>query len=87
MTTTMIQGPRYRVTKRSKRGEFRVGDLVQLLNDGGIASPAVGGWIDVEDVPAATKGWAIELDRVWLATRRASLEADIAQIAQWEAMA
>jgi hypothetical protein len=83
--TTMIQGPRYRVTKRSNNGEFRVGDLVQLLNDGDILTS--GGWIEAADVPAATRGWAIELDRVWLATRRASLEADIAQIAQWEAMA
>ena len=83
MTTTMIQGPRYRVTKRSKRGEFRVGDLVQLLNDGDILTS--GGWIEAADVPAATKGWAIELDRVWLAKRRAELEEKLAEVAQWEA--
>lgn len=85
--TTMIQGPRYRVTKRSKHGEFQVGDLVQLLDDGGISSVQAGGWIEAADVPAATKGWAIELDRVWLAKRREDLEAQLAEVAQWEALA
>ena len=82
--TTMIQGPRYRVTKRSKNGTFRTGDLVQLLNDGDILTS--GGWIEAADVPSATKGWAIELDRVWLAKRRAELEANLAEVVQWEAL-
>ena len=81
---TMIQGPRYRVTKRSKNGTFRTGDLVQLLNDGDILTS--GGWIEAANVPAATRGWAIELDRVWLAKRRADLEAQLAEVAQWEVM-
>lgn len=85
--TTMIQGPRYRVTKRSKDGTFRVGDAVRLLKDGCIGSVQAGGWIGAEDVPAATKGWAIELDREWLAKRRADLEAKLAEVAQWEALA
>ena len=84
--TTMIQGPRYRVTKRSKDGTFRFGDEARLLKDGCIGSAQAGGWIGAEDVPAATKGWEIELDREWLAKRRADLEAQLAEVAQWEAM-
>lgn len=84
--TTMIQGPRYRVTKRSNDGEFLAGDVVWLLKDGGISSVNAGGWIEVEDVPSATKGWAVEIDRAWLAKRRADLEAQLAEVAQWEAM-
>lgn len=86
MTTTMIQGPRYRVTKRSKHGEFQVGDLVRLLDDGCVSNVKACGWIEAEDVPAATKGWEIELDREWLAKRRADLEAQLAEVAQWETM-
>lgn len=83
--TTMIQGPRYRV-KRSKDWTLQVGDVIKLNSDGSISSFSGGGWIEAEDVPAATKGWAIELDREWLAKRRADLEAQLAEVAQWEAM-
>lgn len=83
--TTMIQGPRYRV-KRSKDWTFQVGDVIKLNSDGSISNFTARGWIEAEDVPAATKGWEIELDREWLAKCRADLEAQLAEVAQWEAM-
>ena len=58
----MKPGLWYRVTKKSKNEEFQVGDLIQLLPDGDILSSTACGWMDKEDVDAATEGMEYELD-------------------------
>ena len=57
----MIQGVLYVVTKESDDGTFEVGDLIQLLKDGGILCRQARGWIDAEDVPEAIKGMEYEV--------------------------
>lgn len=77
---TMKVGARYRVTRGSRNGEFQVGDVVMRAGDGSIVNHAAGGWMDAGDVQAATDGWQIELDKEWLAKRRAKLVAELAEI-------
>ena len=69
----MAIGVRYIVTKASRAKEFQVGDRVELLADGSIMSQQAAGWMVAEDVPAATRGWAVEIDAAWVEARRASL--------------
>jgi hypothetical protein len=55
----------YIVTKASDDGTFEVGDRIKLLSDGAILCIEAKGWIDAEDVPAATEGMECELDQKW----------------------
>ena len=57
----MTQGVRYVVTKKSKDGTFRRGDIIQRLDDGAILCRQARGWIDAENVPEATKGMEYEM--------------------------
>jgi hypothetical protein len=52
----MIAGVCYIVTKQSIRGEFQVGDRINLFEDGTIGNAQAGGWMDEEDILAATEG-------------------------------
>ena len=74
----MAVGVRYIVTKASNDKEFQVGDRVQLLADGSITNHQAAGWMEAEDVPAATRGWAVEIDAVWADARRAELARQLA---------
>jgi hypothetical protein len=56
----MTQGVRYVVTKKSKDGTFRKGDIIVQLHDGSILCQQARGWIDAENVPEATKGMEYE---------------------------
>ena len=76
----MTVGVRYIVTKASANKEFQVGDRVQLLADGRITNHQSAGWMDAEDVPAATRGWAVEIDTAWVEARRAELERQLAAL-------
>ena len=57
----MEAGVWYRVTKGSADGTFIEGDTVKLLKDGSILCKEAGGWIDVEDVAAASQGMEVKL--------------------------
>ena len=76
----MVVGVRYIVTKASTNKEFQVGDRVQLLADGSITNQQTAGWMDAEDVPAATRGWAVEIDAAWVDARRAELARQLAAL-------
>jgi hypothetical protein len=52
----MLVGVYYIVTKQSIRGEFQVGDRIRLFEDGTIGNTQAGGWMEEEDIPAATEG-------------------------------
>ena len=74
----MTVGVRYIVTKASADKEFQIGDRVQLLADGSITNHQAAGWMEAEDVPAATRGWAVEIDAAWVEARRAKLARQLA---------
>lgn len=84
----MILKTRYIVTKASNDGTFTVGDQVWLLEDGAIMCKIAArpkalvshGWIDPHEVPAATEGWEIEVDKNWLNARLTKLCAEIAEL-------
>lgn len=76
----MILKTRYIVTKASNDGTFTVGDQVWLLEDGSIMSRQMEGWIDPHEVPAATKGWKIEVDKNWRDACIAKLRAEVAEL-------
>lgn len=50
------------VTKASKGKTFLAGDHIRLLENGDVICQEAHGWIDKEDVPAATKGMEFDLD-------------------------
>ena len=76
----MVVGLRYIVTKESRTKEFQVGDRVQLLADGSITNHQAAGWMDAEDVPAATRGWKVEIDAAWVEARRSELVRQLAAL-------
>ena len=77
---SMVVGVRYIVTKASKEKEFQVGDRVQLLEDGRITNQQAAGWMEAEDLPAATRGWKFEIDAAWVEARRAELARQLAAL-------
>ena len=62
MTTSEELRPnvRYVVTHPSKHGEFKVGDVIWLEEDGAIMNGTAKGWMAAEDVPAATEGMEVK---------------------------
>lgn len=60
----MCVGVRYVVTRASKNREFQCGDRVWMEPDGSIVNPAANGWMPPGDVIDATRGWAIEPERL-----------------------
>jgi len=78
----MRVGVRYRVARGSTGGEFEIGDSVWMEPDGCIMCPAAGGWMPVEDVVEATKGWAIEPDSNWAAAQSEDLKRKLAGLSQ-----
>ena len=76
----MTVGVRYIVTKASANKEFQIGDRVTLMADGSIMNSQAVGWMEVEDVAAATRGWAVEIDTAWVEARRASLARQLAAL-------
>jgi hypothetical protein len=52
----MVINKFYVVTRKSKDGTFRKGDLIKLLPNGDILCRQARGWIDAEFVAEATKG-------------------------------
>ena len=76
----MQVGMRYIVTRASEHGEFQIGDRVQMLAEGAILNQQGAAWMAAEDVPMATRGWAIEPDAEWAKARRAALDRKRAEI-------
>lgn len=76
----MRAGVRYVVTVASADGFFEVGDRIQLLPDGCIENQEAGGWMDAEDVPAATRGMEVAPDADWAAAMRADLQRQMAAL-------
>jgi hypothetical protein len=76
----MVLGLRYIVTRGSADGEFCIGDRIKLQADGSIVNIDAHGWMDAEDVPAATLGMACDIDITWASSRRASLLAELAAL-------
>lgn len=66
----MKPGIRYIVTRASTHGEFQPGDRIWMEPDGAIMCQSIGGWMPAEDVPAATRGWSIEVDQDWADKQR-----------------
>lgn len=52
----MVLGWKYIVVKKSKRGEFRNGDIIKKEKDGSVSNYDAKGWIDVEDLGKAADG-------------------------------
>jgi len=83
---SMMNGPsmkpniRYIVTKASLNGEFQIGDRIRMEPNGDILSTDGIGWTPVKDVPNATEGWEIEINKDWYLARRYKLETELAQI-------
>jgi hypothetical protein len=69
----MTLGMRYVVTKASDDETFEIGDHIWPEDDGSVSCREAGGWVDVEDVPAALVGVETVEDQQWVATRRAQL--------------
>jgi hypothetical protein len=61
------------VTRPSVNEEFQVGDRIRLLVNGDILLQGWG-WMDSEDVPKATKGVEVELDKEWLQAQHCETE-------------
>lgn len=76
----IVPGKRYVVTKASDDGTFEVGDHINMTDSGDINCCEASGWIDAEDVPWATKGMEVEIDREWIADRRAKLLEELAAL-------
>ncbi len=74
MKHDMERGMRYVVTKDSDDGTFVVGDKIELLHDNAIGNWTVGGWIDEVDVQEATAGMEVEIDTVWLNSKKDILQ-------------
>ena len=62
MTTSEELRPnvRYVVTHPSKHGEFKVGDVIWLEEDGAIMNNTIKAWMAAEDVPEATEGMEVK---------------------------
>ncbi len=65
---------RYIVTKASDDGTFEVGDHITLYVDGTLACFEAMGWIDANDVPAATQGMEVEVDKEWASKALSALD-------------
>jgi len=76
----MIPNKRYTVTKASDNGTFEIGDSICLHDDGTLTCHQAMGWIDAQDVPAATDGMECELDTEWVETQRAKFKAALAAL-------
>lgn len=68
---------RHIVTKGSDDGTFEVGDHIIFNKDGSISCVEAKGWIEKEDVPAASAGMNSEPDREWLQRRKDRLIAEL----------
>jgi hypothetical protein len=73
----MEMGKRYIVTVPSYDGTFIKGDRLFLNRDGSITCVAAQGWIEVEDLPKATKGMEVKIDRAWIKARKKKLEKEL----------
>lgn len=70
-------GFRYIVTKASSDKTFQAGDQVGLCKDGSLMNWTAGGWQDLDDIPATTKGWEVTVDRDWASARLKKLYEEI----------
>ena len=70
----MDMDKRYIVTVPSDDGTFIKGDHLFLNEDGSISCIEAQGWIEVEDLPGATKGMEVKIDKAWVVARRKKLE-------------
>lgn len=66
----MQLGIRYIVTADSENQEFQVGDRIKLLENGDVLNITAGGWMEAANVPEATKGMEIVVDKEWLDKQR-----------------
>lgn len=75
----MRPGIRYIVTKASRHKEFQVGDRIgfDIKNTSTILNFDVCGWIDKDEIQAATEGMECEIDQKWLARRKQKLQAEL----------
>lgn len=77
---SMVVGKRYVVTRASDDGTFVVGDHLTLHVDGTIGCYEAEGWIEQSDVEQAMKGVVVEIDKKWLANRKAMLTEELAAL-------
>lgn len=73
----MQVGLRYIVVTPSDDGTFATGDHIVRLADGDISCREAAGWIEVDDVPEATRGMTVVLDKAWARGRIHSLELEM----------
>lgn len=73
-------GKKYVVTKESDDGTFEKGDHIALTADGCINCKEAQGWIEAADVPSATVGMEVEVDKEWVEKRKAELQAALAAL-------
>ncbi len=76
----MEAGKRYIVTKASDDGTFEVGDHISMSEGGSINNREAQGWIEACDVPDATKGMEVEIDRQWIEQRKKMLLEELAAL-------
>lgn len=75
----MKVGLRYVVTHDSVNKEFQVGDRIRLLDNGDILLQGWG-WMEAEDLPKATEGMEVELDKEWARHKRIKLEQELTEL-------
>ena len=73
----MDVGKRYVVTRGSDDGTFEIGDHVLLDGDGALNCVEAMGWIDSEDVPDATAGMEVIIDKEWIELRKRALQKEL----------
>ena len=71
--TDMKIGTPYLVTKESDDGSFQAGDQITLTIDGSVSNIQAEGWLEAEDLVAATAGMECEVDRARLQRRKDAL--------------
>ena len=67
---------RYIITKGSYDTTCMIGDIIRLNNDGSF-NCSMGGWIDANDVDAATLGMEMELDIKYYMKKKVAAEQDV----------
>ena len=70
----MKHGIRYIVTKMSYDKTLEIGDHISVNSDGSINCIEMQGWISIEDVPEATKGMEVVVDKEWIERMKRKLQ-------------
>ena len=68
------------VTKGSDDGTFKIGDHITFYKNGDIGCRGADGWIEAEDVEAATAGMEHKTDHKWLEKRKKELLQEVEDI-------